>query len=161
MLVRESLDINGLVVQLQNEIGRKRMRSRVSGTRSYTDKRALKCSAPSKVDGKTLPEIDRDGGIMRIQKFLRRKTASQYLEETWGVSRAPSTLAKCAVIGGGPTFRRAGRVPLYSRDDLDDWVASKLSAKMRSTSDTASPKAEDIDDGAGEKSRALKQRGLT
>ena len=75
---------------------------------------------------------------MRTHRFLRRKAASQYLEETWGVNRAPSTLAKYAVIGGGPTFRRAGRVPLYSADDLDEWVASKLSPPMRSTSDAAS-----------------------
>ena len=82
---------------------------------------------------------------MRTHRFLRRKAASQYLEETWGVNRVPSTLAKYAVIGGGPTFRRAGRVPLYSADDLDEWVASKLSAPMRSTSDTASPRAEITD----------------
>ncbi len=74
---------------------------------------------------------------MRTHRFLRRKAASQYLEETWGVNRAPSTLAKYAVIGGGPTFRRAGRVPLYSANDLDEWVASKLSPPMRSTSDAA------------------------
>ena len=52
---------------------------------------------------------------MRTHRFLRRKAASQYLEETWGVNRAPSTLAKYAVIGGGPTFRRAGRVPSIPR----------------------------------------------
>jgi hypothetical protein len=56
------------------------------------------------------------------------------------VRRAPSTLAKLAVIGGGPIFRRAGRVPLYSTYDLDKWVASKLSAPMRSTSDAAPAK---------------------
>jgi hypothetical protein len=78
---------------------------------------------------------------MRTQKFLRRNAASQYLEETWGMNRAPGTLAKYAVIGGGPTFRRAGRVPLYATNDLDKWVASKLSEPMRSTSDTAAPKA--------------------
>jgi hypothetical protein len=77
---------------------------------------------------------------MRTHRFLRRKAASHYLEEAWGVTRTPSTLAKYAVIGGGPIFRRAGRVPLYLTDDLDEWVASKLSAPMRSTSDTASPK---------------------
>jgi hypothetical protein len=72
---------------------------------------------------------------MRTQKLLRRKAASDYLRETHGLERAPSTLAKLAVIGGGPTFRRAGRVPLYATDDLDEWVASKLSPPMRSTSD--------------------------
>jgi hypothetical protein len=58
------------------------------------------------------------------------------------LERAPNTLAKLAVIGGGPIFRRIGRVPLYLTDDLDEWVASKLSPPMGSTSDTASSKAE-------------------
>ena len=79
---------------------------------------------------------------MRTRRLLRRKAASDYLHETHGLERAPSTLAKLAVIGGGPIFRRIGRVPLYATDDLDKWVASKLSAPMWSTSDTASPKAE-------------------
>jgi hypothetical protein len=42
-----------------------------------------------------------------------------------------------AVIGGGPIFRRAGRVPLYSTADLDAWVLSLLSGPMRSTSEAA------------------------
>lgn len=74
-------------------------------------------------------------------KLLRRRAASDYLHETHGLDRAPSTLAKLAVIGGGPIFRRAGRVPLYSTDDLDDWVASILSQPMRSTSEAASAKS--------------------
>ena len=60
------------------------------------------------------------------------------MHETHGVDRAPSRLAKLAVIGGGPVFRRAGRVPLYSTDDLDEWVASILGPPMRSTSEIAS-----------------------
>jgi hypothetical protein len=74
---------------------------------------------------------------MTACKFLRRKAASQYLRETHGLERAPSTLAKLAVIGGGPIFRRAGRIPLYSPDDLDCWAESLLSAPMRSTSEPA------------------------
>ena len=70
-------------------------------------------------------------------KLLRRKEASRYLEEKWGVSRAPSTLAKLAVIGGGPSFRRFNRVPYYEPEDLDVWVTSILSPPLRSTSDTA------------------------
>jgi hypothetical protein len=72
---------------------------------------------------------------MRTQKLLRRKAASDYLRETHGLERAPSTLAKLAVIGGGPIFRRAGRIPLYSSEDLDVWAESLLSAPMRSTSE--------------------------
>lgn len=74
---------------------------------------------------------------MTARKLLRRKAASGYLHETHGLERAPSTLAKLAVTGGGPVFRRIGRVPLYSTNDLDDWVASKLSPPMRSTSEAA------------------------
>jgi hypothetical protein len=78
---------------------------------------------------------------MSCCRYLRRTAASEYLAANWGVSRSPSTLAKLAVIGGGPTFRRAGRVPLYAKDDLDAWVRSKLSAPMRSTSEAAPPAA--------------------
>jgi hypothetical protein len=68
-------------------------------------------------------------------KLLRRKTASDYLLNVHGISRAPATLAKLAVIGGGPTFQRDGRFPLYSPQNLDAYAASVLSAPMRSTSD--------------------------
>lgn len=74
--------------------------------------------------------------VMEARKFLRRKAASKYLLENHGVVRAPSTLAKYAVIGGGPVFQRMGRDPVYTPVSLDQWVASKLSAPMRSTSET-------------------------
>ncbi|GLR89464.1 hypothetical protein GCM10007857_61770 [Bradyrhizobium iriomotense] len=70
-------------------------------------------------------------------KFLRRKVASAYLREKFGLEYAPSTLAKLAVVGGGPPFRRMNRVPLYDPADLDQWVASKLGPRMRSTSEGA------------------------
>jgi len=79
---------------------------------------------------------------METHRLLRRKAASAYVHETYGLERAPSTLAKLAVIGGGPVFRRMNRVALYSIDDLDQWVASKLSRPMRSTSDMASRASE-------------------
>jgi hypothetical protein len=82
---------------------------------------------------------------MEPHRFLRRKAASAYLYKIHGLERAPSTLAKLAVIGGGPVFRRINRVPLYSTDDLDEWVASKLSEPMRSTSDNAAPVSEVAD----------------
>ena len=70
---------------------------------------------------------------MSTGRLLRRKAASEYLREHHGVERAPSTLAKLAVTGGGPVFRHIDRIPVYSPADLDEWVASKLSAPMRST----------------------------
>lgn len=71
---------------------------------------------------------------MEPHRFLRRKAASKYLNDVHGVTRAPSTLAKYAVIGGGPVFQRMGRDPVYTPAGLDDWVASQLSGPMRSTS---------------------------
>lgn len=72
---------------------------------------------------------------MEPHRFLRRKAASKYLQEVHGVVRAPSTLAKYAVLGGGPVFQRIGRDPVYTPVNLDEWVASQLSGPMRSTSD--------------------------
>jgi hypothetical protein len=44
-------------------------------------------------------------------------------------------MAKLAVVGGGPLFRKAGRFPLYEIVDLDAWAHLKLGPKRRSTSD--------------------------
>ena len=73
---------------------------------------------------------------MEAYRFLRRKAASKYLQDVHGILRAPSTLAKYAVIGGGPVFQRMGRDPVYTPVNLDKWVASKLTGPMRSTSET-------------------------
>jgi hypothetical protein len=74
---------------------------------------------------------------MNGNRLLRRKAASEYLHQTHGLERAPSTLAKLAVSGGGPVFRHIGRVPLYAPSDLDAWVASKLGPRRHSTSEVA------------------------
>src|SRR6185312_14643767 len=66
------------------------------------------------------------GANMEPHRYLRRKAASKYLQDVHGVVRAPSTLAKYAVIGGGPIFQRMGRDPVYTLVSLDEWVASKL-----------------------------------
>jgi hypothetical protein len=76
---------------------------------------------------------------MSSAKFLRRKPAAQYLREHWGLPCSPNTLAKLAVVGGGPTYRRAGRIPLYSIEDLDRYVEKKLGKEQRSTSDYEVP----------------------
>jgi len=65
----------------------------------------------------------------------RRSEASIYLKERWSVSRTPGTLAKLAVIGGGPRFQLDGRIPLYPEDELDSWAESILSPLKSSTSD--------------------------
>lgn len=75
------------------------------------------------------------------RRLLRRREAAEYVRETYGIPLQSSTLSKLAVVGGGPTFRRAGRIPLYDRADLDAWALSKLGPKQRSTSDCGVPAA--------------------
>lgn len=65
--------------------------------------------------------------------FLRRAKAAAYVRARWGIPCSPKTLAKLAVIGGGPIYRLVGRYPVYAEGDLDSWVQSKLSAPMTST----------------------------
>jgi hypothetical protein len=70
-------------------------------------------------------------------KYYRRKAAAEFLEQKYGFG-ANATLAKLAVVGGGPPFSKAGRIPLYEEKDLDDWAQSRISAPVRSTSEIPS-----------------------
>jgi hypothetical protein len=69
------------------------------------------------------------------ERLRRRGDAAQYIQSEWGIPCATKTLAKLAVVGGGPVFRKAGRTPLYPEDALDDWARSKLGPRVRSTSE--------------------------
>jgi len=66
---------------------------------------------------------------------LRRSEVPEYLMAKHGIPVALATLNKMATVGGGPAMRYAGRIPLYDVEDLDRWVASRLSAPVTSTSD--------------------------
>jgi hypothetical protein len=70
---------------------------------------------------------------MNTNRLLNRKEASSYLHDL-GAPVAVATLAKYATIGGGPTISYFGRFPRYKINDLDAWIASKLSAPRRSRS---------------------------
>ncbi len=74
---------------------------------------------------------------MTSPKYFRRRPAAAYLNDHWGLPTAPSTLAKKAVVGGGPAFHSAGRIPLYDRDELDRYAKAKLGKPRKSTSDIA------------------------
>ena len=67
--------------------------------------------------------------------FLRRKQAADYIGQVWGIPISPRTLAKLAVVGGGPPFRKAGRFPMNQPADLDAWVERRLGPRQTSTSD--------------------------
>jgi hypothetical protein len=66
---------------------------------------------------------------------MRRKQASEYLFQEHGVSLSPATLAKLAVVGGGPSFRKDGPFPLYERSGLDIFATARLGPLRASTSD--------------------------
>jgi len=66
---------------------------------------------------------------------LRRWEASDYLRITHGITIAPATLAKLASVGGGPSYNRANRTPLYPVEELDRWAAARLGKLVRSTSE--------------------------
>lgn len=68
-------------------------------------------------------------------RLIRRADAAAYLQERYGLRTSTQTLARRAVEGTGPTYRLAGRTPLYSVCDLNDWAAQQISAPRRSTSD--------------------------
>ena len=72
-------------------------------------------------------------------KLLRRTEASRYLRDKHSVQRAEQTLAKYAVIGGGPRFVKNSRWPLYPTDELDRYAARVLSRLVSSTTELKAP----------------------
>jgi hypothetical protein len=72
---------------------------------------------------------------MQSSKYLNRRAASEYLLATWGLRRSVNYLAKLAVVGGGPAFRKANRDPLYTIEDLDAWATELIGPRVRSTSE--------------------------
>jgi len=71
---------------------------------------------------------------MQHAEFLRRDAAAEYLQSRFGAFTR-QTLAKLASIGGGPKFRKFGRFPVYTREDLDTWAAARTSDLVDSTSE--------------------------
>ncbi len=73
---------------------------------------------------------------MRTAEYLRRKEAGEYLRVKFGHG-SEKTLAKLAVTGGGPVYRKAGKMVFYTPEDLDNWALSMMGVPRRTTSDVA------------------------
>ena len=71
----------------------------------------------------------------KVAKYLRRDQAAQYVRSQYGFPCSTALLHKLASLGGGPVYRRANRVPLYARDDLDAWAEARISGPLRKASD--------------------------
>jgi hypothetical protein len=70
------------------------------------------------------------------KRDMTRIEAAIYITDHW-FPCSPKTLAKLAVVGGGPEFRKAGRVPLYSIAACDRYGRSKIGPLVRSTAELA------------------------
>lgn len=70
--------------------------------------------------------------MIASETYLRRKDAAEYLQQRCGAYTA-QTLAKLACVGGGPIYRKNGRMVLYTIDDLDTWIASRMSGPIENT----------------------------
>jgi hypothetical protein len=68
------------------------------------------------------------------QRYVSRTEAAQYIRSRYGFPCSRQWLAKLAVLGGGPIFRKAGRNPIYAPADLDDWAMARIGEPQRSTS---------------------------
>ncbi len=66
-------------------------------------------------------------------RFLRRSDAAEYVRTRFGFPCSKQWLAKLATTGGGPSYRKASRFPVYAIEDLDAWAQARLSAPMRAT----------------------------
>lgn len=68
-----------------------------------------------------MPELN------RFPQFLRRKQASEYLLEVFGLRYAESTLARLCCQGRGPDTVYDGRTALHTPASLDAWAKSRIS----------------------------------
>jgi hypothetical protein len=62
----------------------------------------------------------------QFPQFLPREQSSAYLQEIWGLSYKPSTLAKLCSLGQGPATHRAGRNALHTPEALDSFARSRI-----------------------------------
>jgi hypothetical protein len=79
-------------------------------------------------------------------RLFATPSVSEWLTQR-GVRRTPNTLRKLRCTGGGPTYRKLNGKPYYTEDDLADWIWSRLSGPIRSTSETYS--TEDLENALG------------
>jgi hypothetical protein len=68
------------------------------------------------------------------EKLFTRKQAAQYITERY-FPCAVATLAKGAVYGSGPLYKKAGQIALYSPPRLDEWARSRIGDEIQSTAE--------------------------
>lgn len=76
---------------------------------------------------------------MADDRFLTRNEASEYIERR-GLPCKATALSRYASTGGGPALHYFNRTPRYRTEDLDQWIAARLSGPHRRASEVASLK---------------------
>jgi hypothetical protein len=69
-------------------------------------------------------------------QFMRAPAAAEYLRSRYGFG-AYRSLAKMRTEGGGPLFRKLGRIVVYEPSALDAWALSRLSQPLQSTAEAS------------------------
>lgn len=69
-------------------------------------------------------------------QYYRTNEAAEFIRKNANIPCAASYLRKMRVTGGGPAFRYVSRFPVYERDDLLAYIASRTSGLKSSTSGT-------------------------
>lgn len=67
-------------------------------------------------------------------RYLNRREAAAYLTER-GLKTSFNTLQKMVTTGGGPLYQIYGNRAVYTPENLDAYVDTKLSAPRYSTSE--------------------------
>jgi len=74
--------------------------------------------------------------------WLTRREAAEYLRTVHGMQFGVAALANAATDGTGPPFtKQGGKLVSYWRLDVDEWARTRMSRKVRSTSELRLPPA--------------------
>lgn len=65
---------------------------------------------------------------------MTRREAAVFLKAKYNLRVTENSLATMASRGGGPKMLKIGRYVYYRREDLVEWVASRCSGLLDSTS---------------------------
>jgi hypothetical protein len=76
---------------------------------------------------------------MHPTQYLRRKGATHYRKSKYGYGSV-RMLAKLACVGGGPIFRKAGKIISYTEADLNVCALSRISCPLAPTSEERAPR---------------------
>lgn len=61
------------------------------------------------------------------KEYLNTYEAEYYINNVKGLQTTANTLRTLVTRGGGPKFHKWGRAVRYTKQTIDDWVASRMS----------------------------------